>query len=73
MPLIPDLPWTADRIGSGPGVVVVTGLHLRRLRDVPAFLRTSPAIRRQTAGSPGARSLVLRARPLARTFTTVSW
>jgi hypothetical protein len=73
MPLIPDLPWTAERVGEGPGVVVVTGLHLRRLRDVPAFLRTSLAIRRQTAASPGARSLMLRAQPLARTFTTVSW
>ena len=73
MPVIPDLPWTADRIGEAPGVVVVTRLHLRRWRDVPAFLRDSLAIRRQTTRSPGARSLMLRARPLARTFTTVSW
>ena len=73
MPLIPDLPWTADQLGDGPGVVHVTHLHLRRLRDVPAFLRDSLAIRAQTAGSPGARSLVLRAQPLARRFTTVSW
>jgi hypothetical protein len=73
MPLIPDLPWTAEHVGAGPGVVHVTHLHLRRLRDVPAFLRTSLAIRAQAAASPGARSLVLRARPLARRFTTVSW
>jgi hypothetical protein len=73
VPRIPDLPWTAAAIGSGPGVVVLTRLHLRRLRDVPAFLRTSLAIRRQVRISPGARSLVLRAQPLARTFTTVSW
>ncbi|MGY1915059.1 hypothetical protein [Blastococcus sp. SYSU DS0973] len=73
MPLIPDLPWTADRIGSGPGVVVTTSLHLRRLRDVPAFFRASMAIRSQTMRSPGARSIVLRAQPLARRFTTVSW
>jgi hypothetical protein len=73
LPLIPDLPWTAKDIGSGPGVVYVTHLHLRRLRDVPAFLRDSRAIRTQTMASPGARSLMLRAQPLARRFTTVSW
>ena len=52
MPLIPDLPWTATDIGSGPGVVYVTHLHLRRLRDVPAFLRDSRAIRTETMASP---------------------
>lgn len=73
MPALPDLPWTARQIRPGPGVVVTTHLHLRRLRDVPAFFGTSLAIRRQTMRSPGARSLVLRAEPLARRFTTVSW
>ena len=73
MPLIPDLPWQAGELGDSPGVVFVTHLHLRRLRDVPAFFRTSLAIRRQTMRSPGARSLMLRAQPLARRFTTVSW
>lgn len=73
MTLIPDLPWSAAQTGPGPGVVVTTHLHLRRLRDVPAFFRASMAIRAQTMRSPGARSLVLRARPLARQFTTVSW
>ena len=73
MSLIPDLPWKADTVGDGPGVVVLTQLHLRRLRDVPAFLRASLAIRQQVMRSPGARSLSLRARPLARHFTTVSW
>ena len=73
MPVIPDLPWTATDVGAGPGVVYVTHLHLRRLRDVPAFLRDSRAIRAQTIDSPGARSMWLRAQPLARRFTTVSW
>ena len=73
MPAIPDLPWTARDAGPGPGVVLVTRLELRRLRDVPAFFRASLAIRRQVMRSPGARSLKLRAQPLARTFTTVSW
>jgi heme-degrading monooxygenase HmoA len=70
---IPDLPWTATEPPTGPGVVLVTRLQLRRWRDVPALLRDSLAIRRQVAGTPGARSLRLRARPLARTVTTVSW
>jgi hypothetical protein len=73
VPVIPDLPWRAAGIGAGPGVVLVTRLQLRRFRDVPAFLRTSLAIRRQVTRSAGARSLQLRAQPLARTFTTVSW
>jgi hypothetical protein len=73
MPVIPDLPWKADAVGDGPGVVLLTQLHLRRFRDVPAFLRDSLAIRQQAMRSPGARSLSLRARPLARHFTTVSW
>ncbi len=73
MPIIPDLPWKADSVGDGPGVVMLTQLHLRRFRDIPAFLRDSRAIREQTMRSPGARSLFLGARPLARHFTTVSW
>jgi heme-degrading monooxygenase HmoA len=73
VPVLPDLPWSAAGPGAGPGVVLVTRLQLRRLRDVPAFLRDSLAIRRQVIGSPGARALQLRAQPLARTFTTVSW
>ncbi|MGY1697224.1 MULTISPECIES: antibiotic biosynthesis monooxygenase family protein [unclassified Geodermatophilus] len=73
MPAIPDLPWTTGRTVEGPGVVLLTELRLRRLTDVPAFFAASLAIRRQVAASPGARSLLLRAQPLARTFTTVSW
>jgi heme-degrading monooxygenase HmoA len=73
VPVIPDLPWTADHVDDSPGVVMVTHLHLRRFRDVPAFLRDSLAIRAQAMTAPGARSLALRAQPLARHFTTVSW
>ena len=73
MPLVPDLPWTAHTIADGPGVVFHTRLHLRRFRDIPAFLRDSLAIRSQTMASPGARSLMLRAQPARRTFITVSW
>ena len=73
MSLIPDLRWTAEAPGTGPGVVYLTHLHLRRLRDAPAFMRDSGAIRGQVMASPGARSMSLRARPLRRRFTTVSW
>ena len=73
MPVIPDLPWTADRPVEGPGVVLHTELRLRRLRDVPLFMATSVAILRQVSRSPGARSALLRAEPLARSFATVSW
>ncbi len=73
MPVIPDLPWTADRPVEGPGVVLYTELRLRRLRDVPVFMAASMAILRQVSRSPGARSALLRAQPLARSFATVSW
>ncbi len=73
MPVIPDLPWTADRPFDGPGVVLYTELRLRRLRDVPVFMATSLTILRQVSRSPGARSALLRAQPLARYFATVSW
>lgn len=67
------LNWRADRIGDDAGVVYVTLLHLRRARDVPAFFRDSMAIRRQAIAAAGSRSVVMQARPLARTFITVSW
>ena len=73
MPVIPDLPWTADRPADGPGVVLFTELRLRRLRDVPVFMATSLAVLRQVSRSPGARSALLRAQPAARYFATVSW
>ena len=73
MPVIPDLPWTASREFDGPGVVLFTELRLRRLRDVPLFMATSLRILRQVSRSPGARSALLRAEPLARSFATVSW
>jgi hypothetical protein len=67
------LRWVARRCVDGPGVVYFTRLHLRRFRDIPAFFRDSMAIRGQARRSAGARSLVMEARPLARTFLTVSW
>jgi hypothetical protein len=47
-------------------------LELRRLRDVPPFLTAALRIRRQMLGSPGALGVSLIARPLHRTFWTLS-
>jgi hypothetical protein len=47
-------------------------LELRRLRDVPPFLAAALKIRRQMLGSPGVLGLSLIARPLHRTFWTLS-
>jgi hypothetical protein len=73
VPFVPDLSWTAPDARSGPGAVVVTRLRLRRLRDVPAFFRASLAVYRQAVHAPGVRSVRMRAEPLSRRFTTVSW
>jgi hypothetical protein len=47
-------------------------LELRQLRDVPPFLTAALRIRRQMLGSPGALGVSLIARPLHRTFWTLS-
>jgi hypothetical protein len=72
---MPTLPWTV--VGSpppegGPITVVASRLELRRLRDVPSFLIAALRIRRQMLNSPGALGLSLIARPLLRTFWTLS-
>lgn len=47
-------------------------LELRRLSDVPPFLLAALRIRRQMLSSPGALGVSLAARPLPRTFRTLS-
>lgn len=47
-------------------------LGLRRLSDVPSFLVSALRIRRQMLTSPGALGVSLVARPLQRTFWTLS-
>ena len=72
---MPTLPWTAPKSpppGDGPVTVMASRLELRRLRDVPLFLAAALRIRRQMLGSPGAVGLSLIARPLHRTFWTLS-
>lgn len=57
---------------SSRGVVMVSRLELRSLRDVPGFLRAALRLRRAFRTSTGAITLRLAARPLAGTFWTWS-
>ena len=73
---MPTLPWTASNSmpppREGTVTVMASRLELRRLRDVPSFLTGALRIRRQMLGSPGAVGVSLIARPLRRTFWTLS-
>lgn len=72
---MPTLPWTAPKslpAGDTPVTIMASRLDLRRLRDVPGFLAAALRIRRQMLGSPGALGVSLIARPLHRTFWTLS-
>jgi hypothetical protein len=72
---MPTLPWSATTSpppGDGQVTVMASRLELRRLRDVPSFLAGAWQIRRQMLGSPGALGLSLIAKPLHRTFWTLS-
>ncbi len=71
MPLA-TLPWRDVAEPEGPLAVSVTRLTLKRWRDVPAFLRTAMALRRDLADQPGAVTLGLAAEPWARRFWTLS-
>ena len=59
-------------VGEPAGVVLISRLELRSLRQVPAFLRAALRLRRGLRQAPGAISLDLAARPLAKTFWTWS-
>jgi hypothetical protein len=72
---MPTLSWTTPKPApspEGPVTVMASRLELRRLRDVPGFLTGALRIRRQMLGSPGALGLSLIAKPLRRTFWTLS-
>jgi hypothetical protein len=72
---MPTLPWTTPkppRPGDGPVTVMASRLELSRLRDVPPFRSAALRIRRQMLGSPGALGVSLIAKPLHRTFWTLS-
>jgi hypothetical protein len=72
---MPALPWKASTSPPPPDgtvTVMASRLELRRLRDVPSFLTGAMRIRRQMLASPGAVGVSLIARPLSRTFWTLS-
>jgi quinol monooxygenase YgiN len=70
------LPWIHGPAPASPSptdrTVMTSRLELRRLRHVPAFLIASLQLRHAIRQAPGAIGLGLRARPLARTFWTLS-
>ena len=71
---MPTLPWTrlADPAPDSDYVVMASRLPLRRYRNIVPFLRTTRAIRRQLAGADGVVGYTLDAKPLRKTFWTLS-
>jgi len=72
---MPTLAWTAPETEptlDGPVTVMASRLELRWLRDVPSFLAAALRIRHQMLRSPGTLGVSLIARPLHRTFWTLS-
>ncbi|WP_418958642.1 DUF3291 domain-containing protein [Streptomyces tritici] len=72
---MPTLPWTAPnppRPGTTHAYVMASRFEVRSLKDVPRFLLKSLAAWRQVRRAPGALGASLVARPLARTFLTLS-
>ena len=70
------LPWSdgpaTTTASQTDRTVMASRLELRRLRHVPAFLIASLRLRHAIRHAPGAIGLGLRARPLSRTFWTLS-
>ncbi|MFF8387233.1 DUF3291 domain-containing protein [Streptomyces kanasensis] len=71
---MPTIPWTTPTTppSSGPAYVMASRFEVRSLTDVPRFLLRSFAAWRQVATAPGAYGASLVARPLRRTFYTLS-
>lgn len=71
---MPALPWvTVSQTQPDEGLVVMASrFRLSSTRAVPGFFVASMRIHRQARQSPGAVGLALDARPLARTFLTLS-
>ncbi|MER6300450.1 DUF3291 domain-containing protein [Kitasatospora sp. NPDC001539] len=71
---MPTLPWITPN-PAAPGtraVVMASRFEVRSLADVPRFLLRSLAVWRQLRTAPGALGASLIARPLRRTFYTLS-
>jgi hypothetical protein len=72
---MPTLPWTAPRRPSparGEITVMASQFKLREWRDVPPFFLASLKIRHQMLRSSGIVGVSLIAKPIAKTFYTVS-
>ncbi|MCP9276952.1 putative quinol monooxygenase [Mycolicibacterium arenosum] len=79
---MPTLPWTNGRAVADPGsatvpdesaaVVMASRFELKAIGDAPAFLLAAMRIRRQMLHSPGNLGVSLIAKPLSRTFFTLS-
>jgi len=71
---MPDLPWTA-RTDMEPGteyLVMASHLPLQRISSTVRFFRSVSAVRKQLATADGLVGYMLRARPLARDYWTLS-
>ena len=69
---LPWTPGTAHQATSDEVVVMASRLELRRLRDVPAFLRAALRLRRRFTTTPGGMGLSLYAQPASKRFYTLS-
>ncbi|OEJ97263.1 DUF3291 domain-containing protein [Streptomyces thermolilacinus] len=71
---MPTLPWTRPNPAPAhtPAVVMASRFEVRSLTDVPRFFLKSLAAWRQLTTAPGAYGASLVARPLKRTFYTLS-
>jgi uncharacterized membrane protein/quinol monooxygenase YgiN len=74
MSVVVPLPAMAGPAGplAAPGIVLISRLRLRHLKDVPGLLRHSSQLRRGFRAVPGAISLRLAASPTRGTFWTWS-
>lgn len=73
---MPTLPWTVAK-NDGPAtdadvVVMASRLELKSVWAAPAFLVAALRIRKQMLAAPGAYGHSLIAKPLRRTFWTLS-
>jgi hypothetical protein len=72
---MPTLPWSPARSSDAdPEAVVVLGTQLRlgSYRHTFGFLRVAMRVRKQLIGSPGALGVSLLAKPLRKTYWTLS-
>lgn len=74
---MPTIPWAtpkpvAPSHASSDAVVMASWFELRSFRDVPQFVLAAMRIRRQILKSPGVLGLSLIAKPLNKSFFTLS-